>query len=642
MVKFQDMKSQLYAFCFLFFINIAFSQKADFNKASIPETLLQNSNAVIRSEQCEITIPSQRSMTIKTKRIVTVLNESGVSAIGAYENYDKNRKIKKVELTVFDAFGRELKSYKRRDFKDMSAGDGFSVFNDNRILYLNYTPIQYPFTVIYESEIETSNTAFIPTWSPFNGYFISTEKASLDIKYNPALGFRFKETNFSAKYNIIKNENEGQFSYTAQNIPALKGEDNSPEFIKIVPVTFFKVEKFNLEGVDGQAETWKDFGEWYYKSLLTGTDELPAETRNKIKQLVGNEKNPREIAKIVYKYVQDKTRYVSIQVGIGGFKPMLAKDVDKLGYGDCKGLSNYTRALLNVVGITAYNVIIYGDRYKRNIQSDFVSVQGNHMILAIPDGDDYIWLECTNQTSPFGYQGTFTDSRNALVIKPEGGEIVKTKAYTESDNSQITKGSYAISPEGNISGKMAIVSKGEQYDRVYGKVRLSKEDVDNYYKSYFNNINSLKLAKINFNDDPDAIAFTEEIELSAPNYASGNNDKLMFVLNAFNFNSYTPKRYRARENPFEINRGFYDYDEITIELPAGYSIEAMPQNSEIKTKYGEYETSIMKNDNNTITYKRTLSLKTGFYESKEYDDYRLFREQISRNDNAKIILTKKI
>ena len=36
-----------------------------------------------------------------------------------------------------------------------------------------------------------------------------------------------------------------------------------------------------------------------------------------------------------------------------------------------------------------------------NIESDFVSMQGNHMILSIPNGDNYIWLECTSQDDSF-------------------------------------------------------------------------------------------------------------------------------------------------------------------------------------------------------------------------------------------------
>jgi len=314
-----------------------------------------------------------------------------------------------------------------------------------------------------------------------------------------------------------------------------------------------------------------------------------------------------------------------------------------LGYGDCKALSNYTRSLLQVVGVPSYYTIVNaGSGNRKGIQEDFVSVQGNHIILAIPFKDELIWLECTSQTNPFGFQGTFTDDRNVLLIKPEsGGQIVKTKSFLEKDNSQISKGNYSISSEGNLKGKVSIVSKGSQYDERYDYERLSALDKETHYKEYFANINSLKLDKINFKNDRETIQFTQDIELSAAGYASNSANKLMFVLNVFNFNSNTPKRYRTRENPFEINRGFYDYDEITIHLPVDFEIEAMPQDVEFKSKYGEYQLQIVKNSDATLTYKRTLLIKNGFYNKSEYDEYRLFREQIARNDNAKIIVTKK-
>lgn len=643
MAKHANMKSiTLSAVFFLFLPTVLFSQTVDFSTLFIDKGLSENSNAIVRLNQQDIVIASQRSLNVKTKRIVTILNEQGLSDINAQEYYNSSRRIKKIEATIYNAAGIEIKSFKKRDFKDVSVGDGFSVFQDNRVIYLDYTPLQYPFTVLLETEIETSNTAFIPPWFPVDGYFVSTQKAVLNISYQKSLGFKYKESNFKESYTIKKTETENSLSFTAENIHALKGEESSPKFNDIAPVVYMKVEKFNLEGVDGEAKTWEQWGKWYYDSILTGTDELPLETQNKIKQLVGDEKDPVKIAKIVYQFVQDKTRYVSIQVGIGGYKPMLAKDVDRLGYGDCKALSNYTRSLLNVVGVPSYDVLIYGGSNTTSFQSDFVSQQGNHMILCVPNGDNYIWLECTNQNSPFDYQGTFTDNRDALVIKPEGGKIVRTKVSADAENSQITNGKYTIAPDGNLSGSLAMVSRGTQYDAVYGNERLSVDEKDKYYKSYFDNINNLKLNKITYKNNRETIEFTQNIELSAAGFAGNNPSKLMFAVNAFNGNSATPKRYRNRENPLELKRGFYDYDEITITTPTDYVIEAIPQNTEVISKYGEYKIEIVDNKNNTLTYKRKLLIKSGLYENKEYEAYRAFREQVSRNDNAKIILNKKV
>jgi hypothetical protein len=59
-----------------------------------------------------------------------------------------------------------------------------------------------------------------------------------------------------------------------------------------------------------------------------------------------------------------KAPFVSIQVGIGGWKPIQPL-VDRLGYGDCKALTNYTKALLAAVDVPSYNVVLYGDSTKK-------------------------------------------------------------------------------------------------------------------------------------------------------------------------------------------------------------------------------------------------------------------------------------
>jgi transglutaminase-like putative cysteine protease len=628
-----------YLICWLS-ATLLYAQKSEYTTLLIPDSLKQNANAVVRLDQTDILISSQRNMNVKQKRIVTVLNEKGQSAVDAYENYDKRTTVQSIQATVFDSFGNEIKKIKRKDFKDQIAVDGGTLFSDGRILYLDYTPIQYPYTVVYESEVETSTTAFVPQWFPLTDYLLSIEKSVLNVTYPENLGFRKREMNFS-NFKITKTiDTSTQLSYVATNILAQKYEDYSPNVSSIFPRLMMGLEFFNLEGVDGNAKTWKEFGKWWSDKILVGTDELSEETRAKMKALVGDEKDPIKKAKIIYKYVQEKSRYVAISEGIGGWRPMIVKDVDRLGYGDCKALSNYTMALLNAVDVPSYYTKLYGSRDKQNIESDFVSQQGNHIILTIPNGDNYVFLECTSQDDPFGYQANFTDDRDVLVLKPDGGEIIRTKNYENKDNAQISKGSYSLSETGDFSGKIEIVSEGSQYGQKYRLETTPPTEREKHYKDYWDNFNNLKIDKTTFSNDKEKVMFTEKIEISAEHYGTFSNNKLIFVLDAFNQTSGGVKRIRNRKNPFEISRGYYDNDEIAVTLPAGFSIEAMPAAFELNTKFGEYKTEIIKIDNNNLIYKRSIFIKKGLYKNTEYDEYRLFTEQIAKNDNAKLILTK--
>ncbi len=62
--------------------------------------------------------------------------------------------------------------------------------------------------------------------------------------------------------------------------------------------------------------------------------------------------------------------------------------------------------------------------------------------------------------------------------------------------------------------------------------------------------------------------------------------------------------------------------------------------SSLKSKYGEYKAEFIRKSENQIQYKRDFMIKEGKYTKDEYESYRLFMEQVSRNDNAKMILTK--
>src|SRR5690606_29921962 len=246
------------------------------------------------------------------------------------------------------------------------------------------------------------------------------------------------------------------------------------------------------------------------------------------------------------------TRYISIQLGIGGWKPMKAADVERLGYGDCTAHTNYTRALLAQAGVESYYSVVYGTQAKRDLTPDFVSMQGNHVILAIPHNNNLHWLECTSQTLPFGFLGDFTDDRLALPIKPSGSQLVRTASYDHSQNLQSLKGSYTIDPAGTVTGSVAITSTGIQYDN---KMPLSVKPASalpEFYKNYFSTAPNLKVENVKLTDKREIPAFQEELSLKSERYASVTGDRLIFPVNLFNVYQNVPRRYRSRSNPMQI------------------------------------------------------------------------------------------
>lgn len=197
------MKS-LFLLCVTFGV---FAQKPEYSVLSIPAQLKENANAVVRLDRSTISVNSRSSVTIKTYRVVTILNELGKDAINAQEN----RNVKNISATIYDGFGKEIKKLKRKDFREIALSQG-SIITDNKMTYLEYTPTQYPFTVVYESEIEDGNTAFLPQWYPLDQTFMSIEKAEVTVSYPTGLGFKYKENNFEGR-TIKKEEKPGSISF---------------------------------------------------------------------------------------------------------------------------------------------------------------------------------------------------------------------------------------------------------------------------------------------------------------------------------------------------------------------------------------------------------------------------------------------
>nr|WP_321225341.1 DUF3857 domain-containing protein [uncultured Psychroserpens sp.] len=605
--------------------------------STVPLQLRIKANAVVRYDNTLIEVKAYNNFLYSNKRIVTVYNENGISDQGTVVGYDENRKIKTLEARIYNSNGEEIKKFKEKDFEDVSAVSGGTLYSENRLKYLNYTPINYPYTIVFETEVEFRSTAFVPSWRPLRGFYVSTENSEYKIINNSDTKVKIKAINID-DYAI---KTHSDFHYSANHLKSIKPEAFSPAFQSYAPKVRAALTDFDMEGVKGVNTNWQDFGKWMYDELLTGTEMIPIEVKEEIKALTKEATTDADKARIVYNYMQDKTRYISVQVGIGGWKPMLAGDVQRLGYADCKGLSNYTKSLLDEVGVKSYYAVIYDGRDLTSFDNEFSATEGNHAVLCIPNETKDIWLECTSQTNPFGFIAGFTDDRDALLITPEGGKIIHTTVYETEDNLQTTNAIIDIVEDGSISAEVVIKTQGFKYALHEGIQNKPLRDQELYFKDYWDYINNISVENIKFENDKNNVVFTEIVSVTTSNFATKSGKRLLFQPNAFNRVTRIPTRYKERTLDFEIDRGYKDEDEFVINIGPNFEIEAMPNPVEISNKFGSYSFSIEKLSDNKLLYKRTQILNKGYFSKDAYDDFRTFMSTMVKHDKSKIVLISK-
>lgn len=618
--------------------NIFFSQEK-YEVSSIPNELKENANAVVRNNSTLIEILALDNMIITKRRVVTVLNKFGDSHTKTFEHYDDSRSIQKLTVKVLDAHGELITKYKKSDFKDMSAVSNGQLFMDDRIKHLKYHPISYPYTIVFESTIKEKSTAFLNNWVPIGGYYVSLEKSTFKLINYTNSKCKFKSYNFK-DYDFKTLRAGNKLSFSALHVKAVERENLSPDFLIIMPWIRLALNKFELKGEIGKSENWKEFGLWQYEKLLANRDEIEEVTKNKITALISDAQSRKEKIKRIYNYVQDNTRYVGVQLGIGGWQPVTAKEVDRVKYGDCKGLTNYTKALLKSQNIESYYSVVNSDVNKKDFEENFASLQGNHAFLCVPNEGDNIWLECTSQTIPFGFLGNSTDDRDVLVVTPEGGKIVHTPIYDENFNTFDSNVKIILDSNGGFKANYTSSSKGVQFYEQSYKIELKSDKLKEQYLRIWNYLNGISVNKKELKVDKDKVELIEKLDISVSKYASKVGDKLLVAINPFNRLTQLPTKYLDRKLPFQTNRSFSDTDQYTFQLPENYVIEAIPESFTVESEFGSFKIEIELFDKNQIKYTRKLTLFEGNFSKEKYSSYRGFIIQIIKKDNSKFLLNK--
>jgi transglutaminase-like putative cysteine protease len=626
--------------CTLIYTSVLAKEDPKYPVSAIPEDMKTGMYAVIRESELKFEINSVSNTNMYYHIVITILNSNAKHYAKKVIGYDKFNVIKSFKGTAYDASGNVIKKLKQNEIYDQSAFDGFSLYSDNRVKRADLSQGTYPYTVEFEYELEAKYLYNIPDFYLYSDDEISIQKNKYAIVYAAGLKPRYKLFKISEpKINSVSGRESLEWSF--ENIRPDKFEKLSPDIHKVIPNVNAAPVAFEFDGYAGRMDSWRDFGKW--QTLLNeGREALPETTKQRVRELTKNAKTNEEKIRILYEFMQNKTRYVSIQLGIGGLQPFEAKVVDQTGYGDCKALSNYMVSLLKEVGITGYYTTVMAGDDALEVDPTFPMDQSNHVIVAVPNLKDTIWLECTSQTAPLGYMGNFTGDRYALMVTEGGGKLVKTPTYTADQNVQSRSADVFVESTGDAKAKIKTTYSGLQYENGDLMFILNKQHDDQKEWVQDNtDIPAFDIVNFSMTNKKDKVpSAIVNINLVLKRFATVSGKRIFLTPNLMNRSTYIPEKLESRKTNIVLRTPYTDFDTICYHLPEGIYPEFLPEPANIKSRFGEYETTFTVNAG-SLLYIRKIRMNKGEYPAESYKELTDFYKNINKADNMKMVFMSK-
>jgi len=634
--------NNIYSFYFslcLLLVTCSFLQaqdKPEYSVFNISADLMEEANTVVRLHYENIHVRSPKMATATQKVVKTIFNKKNGDHHFVF-HYNKFKKLGKIKIKVYDSLGNLVKEVKKSEFEDRSAVSDFSLYEDDRYKYIKLVHETFPYTVETEYSYELQGLMYFPSFT-VQDYFTSVVKAQYIVRLPTDLQLNYKALNTVAE--PLKKTDQGLSVHTWNfgNLSAIQSEPYSPETSKILPRILLTLNEFQIEDYQGSFSNWNDFGAFVYR-LNSNRDELSPEMTAQVHDLIKEAKNDQEKIDLLYDYMQANMRYVSVQLGIGGWQTFDAKYVEKNKYGDCKALTNFMKAMLKVAGIPSNCVYIYNGKINREIHEDFPMLGFNHVVLNVPSED--CWLECTSKSVPPNYIGASNSNRYALMVGKEKSVLVKTPGLGADNNFHESEVAIQLLPDGTAQIDFQSDFHGPKQDWWRSaKFYLSDSELEDRLRER-NSFTSFKIES--FDIEPDAKkAFTKvQYKLSVPKFASKAGRRIFVPINQLNRIGKLPPNNDNRIHPVVSRKDYRENDHFVFQIPEGYEVESIPEDKiNLDTPYGQYQVDIS-TEGDRLTYHRQLLLKPVELPATAYTAFRDFYKAIDKADKMKIVLVKK-
>lgn len=565
---------------------------------------------------------------IRTDSVVLQINER----MGDYDAeifipYSKGDKVSIENAHIEDLSGNVIRKLKNKDIEDRSFISDISLYSDDYVKSFNLKHSVYPYRIVYSYKITYSKfiNAIALDYTEVKQP-VKSGKIILETSINEPILFKQNRIDVPLVDTL---SDVVCYTWHYSHTPLLQEvnrslNDTEAPLIYAIPAHF----KY---GIEGSNESWQTFGNWIFR-LNQNKDNLPLAEQEKISNLIAGIDGDKEKARLLYKYLQDHTRYINVSIKLGGLQTYPASYVSANGYGDCKALTNYMQTILKYAGIKSYYTLIKSGKDIIDTDPKYPSQAFDHVILTIPFGKDTTYLECTSKNTPFGYMGTFTQGRKALLIDETNSHLINIPALTLSD--VLCHRDFRV--DLNTSEiELLVVEKGIDYENTnYLASEVNQNIVNKYIR------NNILSGSYDLHD------FKIEKE-------SRDSAEINMKVNSKIHNLYKEYGKNLIITPFPIKIPLYEspekrttnlqldypehYKDCIIYQLAGRVLSKIPEDVELDSVFGRYSLTFAIKDDLLIVNKEII-VYSGRYSKSQYPDFYKFIISIKNNEQRNYYL----
>ena len=584
----------------------------------------EKTNAVLLYAEDALSVQSNGKMKRVERRVYKILRPDGRGFGTVHANFDSEQKINGMRGWCIPSQGKDYEVKEKDAIETALLGvQNGELMSDLKTKILTIPAADPGNTVGYEVEMELRPYVLQDIWA-FQEVNVPVREAHYSLQL-PA-GWEYKAVWLNHP-EVQPTGGGGQWQWVVKDIEAIKPENGMPPWEGVAG--FMVVSLFgNASGRSNGFEDWNAMGRWE-SGLANARREASPEIKKKTAEITANVPTPLGKMRALAQFMQKDIRYVAIQLGIGGWQPHPAPEIFVHKYGDCKDKATLMSSMLHEIGIESFYLDINTDRgtvtpatpatrwFNHVVLAirlpDDVNDASLHMVMTHPKLGRLLIFDPTDEFTPFGVLRGELQKSYALLVTPDGGELIMVPQLPAALNGVVRTAKVALSSTGTLSGdfveersgdygtqqRAALKSVTKDADRVKFIETLISHSIPTFQitKGSFSNLNQL--------DQP----FGYQYSLVAQNYAKTAGNLLLVRPRILGSNtSDILEKKEPRKYPVEFEGPEKNTDTIEITLPAGYEVDDMPPPINADYSFASYHSKTEVNGS-TLKYTRTFEVK---------------------------------